>query len=302
MRKIILDTDIGTDIDDSLALLLAMKSKEIKLEGITTVYGNVSLRSRIVLKVLKLAGLEGIPVAKGIDKPLLREGKIFWTGHEGEEILTPEDEILEPSQMHAVDLIISKIMSMKSEITLIAIGPLTNIATAIIKEPRIVENVKEVIIMGGVTRLFNGFNLPYIEHNIRCDPEAAKIIFNSGMPITMVPLDVTMKVTINRQDLKRISQVNTPLTDTIVKATELYLKFVNRDYTWLHDPLAVSVSIDRSLVEMMNMKILVETRGEVSRGQTIAVPAISEETNVKVCIDVDVERFKDLFMETVCSP
>jgi len=110
------------------------------------------------------------------------------------------------------------------------IGPLTNLAVAIIKEPRIVENVKEVFIMGGVTRLVNGFNLPYREHNIRCDPEAAKIVFNSGLPITMVPLDVTLKVAINREDLKRIKSINTPFTDAIVSMVDRYLEFQKRDY------------------------------------------------------------------------
>ena len=155
--------------------------------------------------------------------------------------------------------------------------------------------------MGGVTRLVNGFNLPYREHNIRCDPEAAKIVFNSGLPITMVPLDVTLKVAINREDLKRIKSVNTPFTDAIVSMVDRYLEFQKRDYTWLHDPLAVAVSIDKSLVKTMDMKVLVETGGEFSAGQTIAVPAKSEEKSVRICLDVDVNRFKSMFMERICT-
>ncbi|MFQ6094757.1 MAG: nucleoside hydrolase, partial [Candidatus Bathyarchaeia archaeon] len=236
MRKVILDTDIGSDVDDALALALALKSGEIQLEAVTIVYGDVDLRSKIALKMLKLAGVRGIPVAKGIEKPLLRERAIFWTGREGEGILKPEDHALKADPIHAVDLIISKVMSMRKEITLITIGPLTNLAVAIIKEPSIVENVKEVFVMGGVTRLIDGLNLPYREHNINCDPEAAKIVFNSGLPITMVPLDVTLKVAINREDLKRIASVHTPFTDAIVSMVEHYLDFQKRDYTWLHDP------------------------------------------------------------------
>ena len=301
MKKVIIDTDIGSDVDDALALALALRSSELNLEAVTVVYGDLDVRARIALKMLKLAGVEGVPVAKGVEKPLLRERRVFWTGHEGEGILTPEDETLKPSPIHAVDLITSKIRSMKGEVTLITLGPLTNIAAAIIREPSIVENVKEVFVMGGVTRLFDGFNLPFREHNIYCDPEAARLVFNSGMPITMVPLDVTLKASINREDLKRISAVNTPFTDAIVSMVEHYPRFRKRDYTWLHDPLTVAVSIDETLVKTMEMKVIVETRGEATTGQTLALPAEPNEAKIKVCVDVDATRFKNLFMERICS-
>lgn len=301
MKRVIIDTDIGTDVDDALALALALKSKELRLEAVTVVYADVDLRAKIALKMLRLAGSSGIPVAKGIEKPLLRERSVYWSGHEGEGFLTPSDDFLKADSRHAVDLIISKIMSMKGEVTLVTLGPLTNIATAIIKEPRIIENVKEVFIMGGVTRLFGGFDLPYKEHNIRCDPEAARVVFNSGMPITMVPLDVTLKVTINREDLKEISSIGTRLTDAIVSMVEKYLALQKRDFTWLHDPLAMAVAIDRSLVKTRDMKIIVETKGVETTGMTLALKAEPQKANVKVCVYVDVERFKEFFMKRICS-
>jgi len=301
-KKILIDTDIGTDVDDALALALAMKSRDVDLQAVTVVYGDVNLRSKIALKMLRLGGLGNVPVAKGIEKPLLREKAVYWAGHEGKGFLTPEDEALKADTTHAVDMIISKVMGMKGEITLVPIGPLTNIAVAIIKEPHIIENVKEVVLMGGVTRLCDGFNLPYREHNINCDPEAAKVVFNSGMPITLVPLDVTTKVTIDREDLERIARVKTSLTDALVGMVKLYLEIQRRDYTWLHDPLALAVSLDSSLVKTMDMKVSIETRGEYSIGQTIATQAKPGETSIKVCIDVDTKRFKDFFMERVCAP
>lgn len=303
MKKIILDTDIGTNVDDALALALAIKSNEdIYVRAVTTVHGDVDLRARIALKILRLAGLENIPVAAGISHPLIRDRPILgWCGHEGEGFLTPEDEMLKPSRTHAVDLIISEIMSMKGEITVASIGPLTNLASAIIREPQIINNVKEAVIMGGVVRLFNGLNLPLREHNIFCDPEAARIVFSSGMPITMVPLDVTHKVRMEREDLNAIRAVKTPLTDTIASMVERYLELVKRDYTWLHDPLALAVSINNSLVKTVNAKILVETKGEFTTGQTIALPAKPDEKPIKVCVDVDVERFKRFFMERICA-
>lgn len=303
MKKIILDTDIGTDVDDALALALAIKSrKDIDLRAVTTVHGDVNLRARIALKMLKLAGLEHIPVAAGISSPLIRDRPILgWTGHEGKGFLTTEDEILKPCKTHAVDLIISEVMSMRGEITLVAIGPLTNIAAAIIREPQIIYSVKEVVIMGGALRLFDGLNIPLLEHNIRCDPEAARIVFSSGMPITMVPLDVTLRVYIGRKDLERISVTKTPLTDAIVLMVKHYLDFMGRDYTWLHDPLALAVAIDISLVKAIDVKILVETQGEYTTGQTIALPVKSDERPIKVCIDVDEKRFKEFFMDRICE-
>lgn len=305
MRKIILDTDIGTDVDDALALALAIKSREdVDLQAVTTVHGNVELRSRIALKLLRLAGLENIPVARGIERPLLTDRPIIgWGGHEGNGFLTSEDETLSPCEHHAVDLIISKVMHMKGELILVCIGPLTNLAAAIIKEPRIIDNVKGVVIMGGVVRLFNGLDLPYREHNILCDPEAAKIVFSSGMPITMVPLDATLKVYIERENLEGIHAVGTPLTDAVASMIENYLGIVKRNYTWLHDPLALATLIDESLVKTMSMKILVETRGEYTTGLTLALPAKQNDKQgqVKVCVDVDTNRFRKLFMERICA-
>lgn len=301
MRKVIFDTDIGSNVDDALALALALKSSEIELEGVSVVHGDLDVRARIALKMLKLAGVEGVPVAKGISKPLLMERPIFWTGHEGEGILNREDEFLVSSNIHAVDLLTSKINSMKGEITVIAVGPLTNLAVAIIKSPSIVRNVKEVFLMCGVVRLFNGLDLPHREHNIYCDPEAARVVFNSGIPITMVPLDVTLKMALTRKDLERISSMKTPFTDVLVSMTEHYMRFRRRNYTWLHDPLAVAVSIDESLVKTKEMRIVVETKGEATTGQTLALPPDPKQPKVKVCVDVDVGRFKEFFMERICS-
>ncbi|RJS85944.1 nucleoside hydrolase [Candidatus Bathyarchaeota archaeon] len=301
VRRVILDTDIGSDVDDALALALILKSKELRLEGVTVVHGDVDVRARIAIKIMRLAGVKGVPVAKGIRRPLLMERPIFWTGHEGEGILTDEDKSLRPSPIHAIDLLTSKINSAKGEITLIAIGPLTNLAASIIKSPSIVENVKEVYIMGGVLRLFDGLALPVKEHNISCDPEAARLVFNSGIPITMVPLDVTLKVAMNRDDLKKISAVNTPLTDALASMTDRYMKFRGRDYTWLHDPLAVAASIDQGLVKTREMRVVVETRGEETTGQTLALPAERDKPKVKVCVDVDAEKFKNFFMERICG-
>ncbi|MEA2016489.1 MAG: nucleoside hydrolase, partial [Actinomycetota bacterium] len=151
MEKIIIDTDVGTYYDDAFAILFALQSKEVKVEAITTVYGDVELRARIARKLLKIMGRTDISVAKGVGTPI--KGNTLMFGWEGENILTPQDRDdpeLKPSPEHAVDLIISKIKENPGEITLITLGAVTNVATAIIKERDIVEKVKRLIIMGGV--------------------------------------------------------------------------------------------------------------------------------------------------------
>jgi len=300
IKKILIDTDIGSDVDDAIAITLALKSPELEVVGITTVYGDTSLRARIALKLLKLIGRGHVPVAAGIEKPLLRERGVWWAGHEGKGILTEEDKELKPIDKHAVDFIIEKILENPKEITLVTIGPLTNIATAIIKEPRIVDNVKEIVMMGGVARIFkNAPELPYIEHNIKCDPEAAAVVFNSGIPITMVGLDVTMRVPIDRSHLKTIKNVGTPLTETLARLIEIWWDFLKSDSSPMHDPLAVSYCMKPEFLKIINCKVLIETTGKHTSGQTIVIP--DENSNIKVACDVDGKAFLAFLLDGICS-
>lgn len=257
MEKIIIDTDIGSDVDDAMALSLAISSDEIDLVGVTTVYGDTVLRARLEKKLLQLAGSESIPVCAGIEKPLLHNREVWWPGHEGEGVLTDEEITFESE--HAVDFLIRNIMGTPGEITLVPIGPLTNIAAAIIREPKIVNNLKEIVLMGGVTRLGdNALELPTIEHNIKSDPESASLVFSSGAPIVMVGLDVTMKVRIDRQDIKKLEDSGKPLNLALVKLIDRWLEFIQLNWTAMHDPLAVSAVIDRSIVETKRMKVQVQ--------------------------------------------
>jgi purine nucleosidase len=146
-ERIILDTDIGTDVDDAMAVALAALSPELIVEGITTVYGNVDIRSRMVLKILKMLGRSDIPVFSGVREVLLRNREIWWLGHEGEGLLEEGDENLLPETQHAVDFIINTVMSNPGEITIVAIGPFTNLAVVLAREPKVANNVKNIIIM-----------------------------------------------------------------------------------------------------------------------------------------------------------
>jgi purine nucleosidase len=291
VNKIIIDTDIGSDVDDAMALSLAINSNEINLIGVTTVYGDTTLRAKLAKKLLQLGGSEHIPVCAGIEKPLLHNREVWWSGHEGEGVLT--DETITFETEHAVDFIIRTIMENPGEISLIPIGPLTNIAAAIIREPQIVKNLKEIVLMGGVSRLGdNGLELPPIEHNIKCDPESASLVFSSGAPIVMVGLDVTMKVRINRDDIKQLEDSGRPLNLALVKLINRWLEYIKLDWTAMHDPLAVSVLIDRSIVQTKRMNVKVQYDHQHPSGQTIAT--LDEAGNVEVCLNVDNEKFKEL--------
>lgn len=307
--QLIFDGDPG--IDDALALLYALNSENAILRGITTVGGNISLdnTTRNALRILEITNHTEVPVARGIGKPLLRENKSVGEVH-GKDGLgnsnLPSPKIKEVD-IHAVDFIINTIMENPKQITLVPVGPLTNIAIAVIKEPRLKDYVKEVVIMGGAVTTFGNIT-PESEFNIYTDPEAAKIVFESGLPITLVGLDVTMKTLLTPSHLEEIMTKSTPVTDFIDKIITHYMKFykevVGVNGCGMHDPLAVAVAIDKSLVKTRKLFVTVETKGEFTTGETVADLRGSKEgvvrkPNMDVCVEVDAQRFLHSFIETL---
>ncbi|MCX6033219.1 MAG: nucleoside hydrolase [Chloroflexi bacterium] len=294
--KLILDTDIGSDVDDCLALALILASPEIELIGVTTVYGDVALRARMVTKLLQLRGVTGVPVAMGAAKPLLGKRRVYWGGHEGKGLLTPADNALQPSAEHAADLIVRTVMAQPREIVLAAIGPLTNVALAFLKEPRLAQNLAGLTIMGGVVGGAGALHLPWTEHNIRCDPEAAHIVFSSGAALTVVPLDVTTQVRIRREDVARIRAAGDPFHDAVADQVLRYPHFIEHGgWTHLHDPLAITTLLDPSLVELQPVRITIETQGEHTAGATlVSLPTAEAPATARIALRVDApaaERF-----------
>ncbi|MGD0331281.1 MAG: nucleoside hydrolase [Nitrososphaeria archaeon] len=296
MRDILIDTDIGDDIDDAYALALALKSPELNLKAVTTVFGNVRIRTKLALKLLRTFGREDIPVGEGIGRPFLektfRPQAVLETPNQA--AVLAEDELLQrPSEKHAVDLIISTVMDARKEVTVIPIEALTNIAAAIIKEPKIVDKANLVVMGGCVTK-------PLAEHNIRCDPEAAKIVFESGIKITMVGLDVTLRCGLTEEDVKTLENRGLATTKLLSDMTEAWRKNVGKSH-WpiLHDPLTVATCFDPTLVKTQSKLVYVETRGELTRGFTIA--SESENSNIQVCVDVDSKRFIRIFMNRITT-
>ena len=202
-------------------------------------------------------------------------------------------EDFKPNQKHAVDFIIETIMENPKEITLVAIGPMTNIAAAIIREPKIVENVKEMIIMGGVTRLGkNGRYLETREYNVRSDPEAASVVFSSSAPIVMISLDVTRQLIFTRKENQEFARCGTPIGMLLSKQMEEYMDYMKRDFSYMCDPLAIAVLLDRSLIGTERVNIQVEYDHREMTGYTIA--ELNSQGSVEVALEVDYNRFFEL--------
>src|ERR1700759_4026095 len=197
MRPVILDTDIGSDVDDILALVMIAKSPELDLIGITTVYGDTIHRARIAKATCDMLQRPELKIIAGAPKPISGR-QVYWAGHEGEG-MSGLDSISIDTSIKAEEYLVASAEQMSGELEILAIGPLTNIARAIQLSPEFKSRVKHLYIMGGA------FWLDRPEHNIRCDVNAAQIVFASGIPLTAIGLDLTLRVWITEQDVQQIS-------------------------------------------------------------------------------------------------
>jgi purine nucleosidase len=306
MHKIILDTDIGTDVDDLMALALILGSPELELLGITTAYGDTKLRAKLTHRVLEEAGRAHIPIYIGVGPTLNGVRPIFWPGHEGKNAgleRVPDSVIAAGS---AEDYLIETVSSLPGEVTVLAVAPLGNLARAILKNPEAMRQVKQIVMMGGVFGTADPeLKLPVTEHNIRCDPEAAHIVFGSGIPITLFPLDVTTKVELHPSGVAQIGRSAAPLAQLLHAQLETWLEYIAthhaRDFTHMHDPLATAFLIDPGLVtRSLRTGIRIECVGEYTSGATIPDHRL-EPQNVNVVLEVDAERFQKLFMDRVTT-
>jgi purine nucleosidase len=296
--RIILDTDIGTDVDDCLALAVVLGSPELALEGVTCVYGDVDLRARMVRTLLRLRGAGGVPVLTGTRRPLLGKRPVYWAGHEGEGLLESGDDVRAPDREHAVDFIVRTDMDNPGQIYLLAIGPLTNVALALLREPALADRLAALTVMGGACRGPGSLHLAIAEHNIRCDPEAAHVVLSSGVPLTLVPLDVTTRVRIAPEGVARLRAAGTPFHAALAEQVERYPRYRERGHTYLHDPLAAAVMIEPGLVEWQELNVVVELAGEHTTGATLMrAPSDDAPANARVALEVDAPRAEAFMLE-----
>jgi len=274
-RKIILDCDPGHD--DAIAMILAWGNPEIDLVGVTTVMGNQTIEkvTRNALAVARVAGITGVPFARGAHRPLVRAIEVAESIH-GESGLDgpvlPEPTLaLDPR--HAVDFIIDTVMaSEQGEITLVPTGALTNIALAVRKEPRIASRVREVVLMGGGVNVGNWSATS--EFNIVIDPEAAHIVFTESWPLTMVGLDLTHEALATPEVTAAIAAVGTGPSRFVGELLEFFAHTYKDqqgfDFPPVHDPCAVAFVIDPSVMDVVRVPIDIELTGTLTLGMTVA--------------------------------
>lgn len=275
-KKIIIDTDPGQD--DAVALLLAMASPELDILGVTVVAGNVplALTEKNARKICELAGRPDMPVYAGCDAPLSRplitaehvHGK---TGLDGADLPDPKMQLQED---HAVDFIIETLRNAKpDDVTLCPLGPLTNIATALTRAPDIAGKITEIVLMGG--GYFEQGNItPSAEFNIYVDPEAAKIVFDAGVKLTVIPLDCTHKALTNRARVDAFRALNTPVGDAVAGLTDFFERFDKEKYgsagAPLHDPCVIAYLLQPDLFQGRHINVEIETSSPLTLGSTVA--------------------------------
>jgi purine nucleosidase/pyrimidine-specific ribonucleoside hydrolase len=295
---IIFDTDIGDDVDDALALAFALQSPELDVKAVTTVLDATAQRSRLAWKVLGMFKRQDIPIGTGADEPLL--DPVHVRRHAQFDVLTPEDVVPGPPQ-RAVDLIIRTLLESPRKVTIVPVGALTNIALALKTEPRIKDKIERIVLMGGA------YYMPQPEYNVYRDRLASEIVFRSGVPITGVGLDVTMKCKLNAADIERLRAAGNPSSTFLVRLIGLWRELPQNVNPTLHDPLAVGVAALPSLVETQLGRVQVETSSPMLYGLTLFTPADrlpkdAPPPTTSVARTVDAERFVKLFMERVSAP
>jgi purine nucleosidase len=300
-RRIIIDCDPG--LDDAVAILLAIGNPDVDLLAITTVAGNVTL-DRTTLnarRVCSAAGARDVPIVAGCGRPLLRElvdGGDFHGESGLGDLEWPEPSVaLRPG--HAADLIVERLMAEPGEITVVAIGPLTNLALALRREPRIAAAVREVVLMGG--SFTRGNHTPAAEFNIHVDPEAAAVVFEAGWPLTMVGLDLTHQAAATPEVIERIAAVASPLAGLVVRMLRFLVPGAAPAGPPLHDPCAVARVIDPALVGCRDAFVAIETSGRWTSGMTVVdfAGSLGRPPNAAVATTLDVPAFWDLVIDAL---
>lgn len=303
-RKFIFDTDPG--VDDAMAFFFALASPELALAGVTTVFGNGGTRitTRNALRLVETAGRSDVPVVAGAEKPLLhpyrgRAGHVHGADGLGEAGLPAPRGAAQPGR--AARFLADQVMAAPGAITIIAVGPLTNLALAVSLEPDMAHAVREVVVMGGAAAR-PGNASPVAEANILNDAAAARIVFQAGWPLTMVGLDVTCATVMSPAYLQELGAIGNPATDFIARIAPFYLNFHRTqgvEGIYVHDSSAIAYAVDASLFTAQAAPVHVCVGDDRTNGQTIPdwrghwpdAPAAN------VCLEVDAERFKALYME-----
>lgn len=306
-RPVILDCDPGHD--DAIAILLALASPELDVRAITTVHGNQTLPkvTRNALRLLTAIGRTDVPVAAGCERPLVAppvtapeiHGE---SGLDGPELPEPAFDVVPE---HAVDLIIRILRESDGRVTLIPTGPLTNIAMVLQKAPDVREKIEHICLMGGAVR--EGNKTPVAEFNIVADAEAARVVFESGLPLTMIGLDVTHQARVGDAELARLRAMNRPVASLVADLIEFfrgtYQRVFGFDFAPIHDAVAVAQVIRPGIVKTRFLNVVVETRSEFCNGQTVVdlYGVTGRPPNCHVGFELDRDAFMQMVMDAIAT-
>lgn len=293
-KRVVIDTDIGDDVDDALAIAMAIKSRKLQVAGITTMGKYASNRAVLAQKVLEVCDAALIPVYAGIETPIVKHME------ENEDELPclcgKLDSDYVKSEMHAVNFLVQTLKE-HPDTTILALGPLMNLAAAALIAPEVMKGTN-IVIMGGA------FESHYQEWNIYSDPEAAAIVLRSGANIKMVGLDVTTKCILEESDLKRLRESPGEDTRYLSSLIETY-RHITGNGIMLHDPLVIGEMLDSELLKYSAVRAEVELRGEFTRGSLIVEKNYFGEEekipNIEAAVEVDRKAFTELFMDIICD-
>lgn len=305
MTDILIDCDPGHD--DMIAIMVACVSEGLRLLGITTVAGNQTGEKTYynARRILALIGREDIPLHRGADSPLVGELRVAADIH-GESGLDGADlpePTAPPASERAVDFLRRTIRDHTGKVTLVPTGPMTNIALLLKSEPALASKVERIVFMGGAVALSN--ITPAAEFNVYTDPEAAHIVFTSGIPLTMIGLDVTHQAVLSLETINALARSNGRVSGRVGGLLQFYAGAYRNRFGFagapIHDALAVAVAADPSLVSTRHVHGAVELQASLSRGRTVIDlhGVTGREPNLDVALEVDAPRFLDLLTTTL---
>lgn len=304
---VIMDVDPGHD--DAFAILLARADPRIDLLAITTVAGNQTLDKCTLnaRRICTLAGIDDVPVAAGAAEPMVRDLRVAADVHgdSGLDGPTFPAPTVETDPRTAVELMRDVIIEQDRQVTLVPTGPLTNVALLLLTYPHVRQYIDEVVLMGGSSG--RGNTTPYTEFNITVDPEAADVVFRSGLPVTMVGLNATHQAIATASVVERLTELSTPLAATCTELLTFYSSAYQDHWGFsappVHDPVAIARVVDPSLVRCVDAPVLIEKHGEYTAGATVVDfhRRTGYPDNARVAVEVDTGRFWDLMISAVAS-
>lgn len=295
--KVFIDTDMGLDVDDAVALTLAAYSQELEILGISTVIGDTSATARRVMELLEMimgAPLK-FPVAPGSPEMLQRSRDTFWDSYGDRQVL-PGEPHGRPSPLQGEDLLLKVVNANPGEVVVVGIGPLTNLAKAFTKDPGVARKIKGLILMGGVFGEGDP-SLPQVEYNIGSDPEAAEIVLSAGCDTLLIPLDVTTRVQLTKGQLQQLRTSNNPAGDVLSRMAELWWGLLEIQSSPMHDPLAVAAAVRPEFLKVRRGRVEVVCEGDLA-GKAMFYP--QADAPVGIAVDVDGKAFFEFLLGRIC--